>query len=448
MLKMEKSGLGISALLCLSLIVSACGSNSNSGSNAGQGTSSATNEATDSATSEASASASPAAPSGEKTKLTIMITWPGDTNAAEEEKMVKEHFKDKYDISFKPVDNNVEKTIKTTIAAGEPVDLAFYWPNSMSTFVNADMALDLTPYLDADPDWKNSFIDGTLNMATYNNKIYALPNTPVYPLMIANKDLLDKAGVTLPDQPTWDEFTQALATIKEKLGITPFGNGWVSWSHRMLLQTIWPNEEKLKEFSEGKIPFTDPTVVKAFDEVKKIYDKEYVYPGKGALTVTSDQVLTAFKNQKVAIMAFINSLAEGAIKDSGIQNVQVLSWPDYGTGLKIGVGANGYMIPANVKHPEASVEILKYLTSPEVLQYRVDHGAPVSVKGVKPADPNSNVEQFARDAGNPIIANEIGALDPKLDDYYQNKMPANYIFDGASSLKELDKLRQEAIKQK
>ncbi|MCA0755823.1 extracellular solute-binding protein [Paenibacillus sp. N4] len=431
----RKSSLIYIAILCVTLLVSACGGGN---SNSGNDSSTAPNEEGNTDT---------AAPLGEKIKLTLMFAWPGDTNAEEEQKMIQERFKDKYDITFKPVDNNVEKTIKTTISAGEPVDLAFYWPGAMETFVNADMALDLTPYLDADPEWKNSFIDGTLGLGTYNGKIYSVPNTPVYGLMIANKDLLVKAGVTLPDQPTWEEFTQALSTIKEKLGITPFGNAWVGWTHRFLLQTIWPNEQKLKEWSEGKIPFTDPAVVKVFDEVKNLYDKEFVYPGKGALTATSDQVLAGFKAEKVAIMAYVNFLADGAIKDAGIKNPQILSWPHNGTGLKVAGAANGYMIPANVKNPEASVEVLKYLTSSEVLQYRVDHGAPVSVKDVKPADPNSKVELYARDAGNPTIAKEIGALDPKLDDYYANKMPANYIFKGKTALEEVDKLRQDAVKQ-
>ncbi|CAN7741433.1 extracellular solute-binding protein [Paenibacillus sp. LjRoot153] len=429
----KKSSMVLLSTMCLALVVSACGSNS--GSNKTNSPASTTGNS------------SSAAPSGKKINLTLMFAWPGDTNAEEEEKMVKEHFKDKYDITFKQVDANVEKTIKTTIAAGEPVDLAFYWPNGMETFVNANMALDLTPYMQGDPKWRDSFIDGTLNLGTYNGKVYAVPNTPVYGLMIANKDLLDKAGVTLPDQPTWDEFTKALATIKAKLSITPFGNAWPSWTNRFLLQTIWPNEQKLQEWNDGKIPFTDPTVVKAFDQTKDLYDKEYMYPGKGALTVTQDQVLAGFKDQKVAIMATVNFIADGAIKNAGIKNPQILSWPTNGTGLKLSPAANGYMIPANVKHPEASVEIMKYLTSPEVLQYRIDHGAPVTVKGVKPADSNSKVELYARDAGNPFHK-EIGALDPKLNDYNDTKMPANYIFKGMAALEEMDKLRQDAIKQK
>lgn len=411
--------------ICLALFVSACGGGSSSPSGVSDGA------------------------ANEKTKLTLMIAWPDDSNGKVEEELVAKHFADKYDITFKTVDNNIQKTIKTTIASGEPVDLAFYWPNQMETFVNADMALDLTPYLEANnSEWKNTFIDGILDGATYDGKIYAVPNQSVYPLMEVNKDILEQAGVTLSDQPTWDEFKQALVTIKEKTGITPLGlqKDWASWPVRELLHSVWPDDAKLQEWSKGQIPFTDPNVVKVFDEVKELYDKELIYPGKGALTTTLDQVNVAFKAGKIAIKADTNLLAAKSVKDSGLKNIQIISWPQIGSNTKVMGGSNGYMIPANAKHPEASVEVLKYLTSVEVLQHRANAGSPVTVKGVTSTDPN--YELYNRDAGNFYSAKEILTLSPKLDDYIANKMPANYIFNGMDSLKELDTLRLEAIQQK
>lgn len=444
MLSLKKKGILLTSLMSMALVVSACGSNSNSNSPSSSPSASESGNASPSASSPASSSA--AAPSGEKLKLTLMIAWPGDSIGQSEEKMVAEHFKDKYDITFKPV-SDPEKTIKTTIASGNPVDLAFYWPGSMDTFVNADMALDLTPYLEANNgEWKNTFVDGALNKGIYNDKVYSLPITPVYYSMLANKDLLDQAGVILPDYPTWDEFKTALTTIKEKLGITPFGNSWAGWTHRSFLQSIWPDDAKEHEWSQGQIPFTDPAVVKAFDEVKNLYNDGYMYPGKGALTVTQDQVLSGFKSGKVAIVAWINFLSDEAIKNSGLKNVQVISWPHMGPRVKIPGDSNGYMIPANVKHPEASIEILKYLTSLEVAQHRVDNGSPVSIKGVTAANPNISV--FGRDAGKLYTEKEILTLSPKLNEYLDQKMPANYIFNSKSALAELEKLRLEAIKDK
>ncbi|MFD0695934.1 ABC transporter substrate-binding protein [Paenibacillus sp. GCM10027628] len=420
----KKSSMVLCLSMSLALVVSACGNQSSTG---------------DSIVGKNEAAA-------KKTKLTLMIAWPGDEIGKKEEELVAKRFADKYDITFKPV-VDPEKTIKTTIASGEPVDLAFYWTGNMDTFVDANMALDLTPYLDANGgEWKNTFVEGTLEKGTYKGKTFSVPITPVYFMMLANKDLLDKAGVSLPDQPTWEGFKNALGTVKEKLGITPFGNSWVSWTHAGLLFSVWPDDAKLQQWSKGEIPFTDPTVVKAFDETKSIYDKEYVYPGKGALTVTQDQILTAFKSEKIAIMAYINYQASKAVKDSGLKNVQVLSWPYMGSRTKVPGDANGYMIPANVKHPEASIEILKYLTSTEIAQHRVDSGAPVSVKGVKISDPK--VAQYAKDAGNLYVEKDINALSPKINEYLNTKMPANYIFDPKKTLEDLEKLRLEAIEQK
>ncbi|MBB6732094.1 ABC transporter substrate-binding protein [Cohnella zeiphila] len=431
-------------LVMLCLVVSACGSGGN-GKNAGASSGG-------SASPSASGSTSPsqtkeAAPEqtkpGEKIKMTLMITSADNPASKEIEGVVAEHFKDKYDITFKPWDgNNAEKTIKTTIAANNPIDLTQYWPTQMETFVNADMALDLTPYLDANGgEWRNSFLDRVIESGTYNGKVYALPFSAVYPMLIANQDILDKAGVKLPDGPqSWDDFMAMLGRIQEKTGVWPIGinKDWAAWVPRNNLITIWPDDARMTAFATGKTPFTDPLVVEAFEASKELYDK-YVYPGKGALTTTLDQVNIAFKQGKIAIKADVNTNAAQSIKDSGLTNISIGSWPTKGLNYVLG-GSDGYFIPANAKHPEASIEIMKYLTSPEILQMRVDKGSPVTIKDVKSDDPN--LALYSKDAGR-IEPKEIINVAPQFMDIVNGKMPANYIFNGKSSLDELEKVRRQ-----
>jgi len=439
----KKSSVLLMVTLCFVLLVSACGNqgNSNSTANSSSNATSKSDNATNSTNSNSK---------DEKIALTLMIAWADDAAAKLEEELIKEHFADKYDITFKTVDNNIAQTIKTTIASGNPVDLAFYWTDAMDAFVDADMALDLTPYLEANNgEWKDTFLDGSLDVATYNGKIYAVPSVPVYPMIEANKELLDQAGVTISDEPTWEEFVTVLATVKEKLGIIPFGlnSSWANWPVRENLMSIWPEEEQVTAWSNGEIPFTDPLVVEAFDEVKNLYDQEYVYPGKGALTVTLEQINVAWKAGKIAFKADVNFLAPQSIKDAGLENVQILSWPRMGPRNNVlAAGANGYMIPANVKHPEASIEVLKFLTSPEVLQHRADNNQPVAVKGVTSNDPN--YELYSKDVVKAYSQKEITLLSPKIDEYIANKVPANYIFEGKAALEELEKLRLEAVSAK
>ncbi|MFD2334563.1 ABC transporter substrate-binding protein [Cohnella sp. GCM10020058] len=434
MLKRGKAGRLLSALLGMSLVLAACGK-SEEGASA---------PASESAGASATASAS-GGKAGEKLKLTLMIAPVDDPSSKIEEEMVAAHFKDKYDITFKAWDSNVEKTLKTTIAASEPIDVAMYWPGAMETFVDSDMALDLTPYLEADDGaWKKTFVGDALSAGTYDGKVYAVPYAAVYPLLEVNKDIADRAGVSFPDGPlSWDDFIKALETIKEKTGIVPFGlyKDWGAWVPRNNLITVWPDEQTRSDFAAGKIPFTDPLAVKAFDASKALYDK-YVYPGKGALSTTLEQVNVAFKAGKIAVKADVNILAAQSVKESGLPNVQIVSWPNMGLNHVLG-GSNGYMVPANVTHPEASVEIIKYLTSAEVLQKRVDTGAPVTVSGVRSEDPNFAL--YAKDIAN-IQSEEVMHLSTKITDILNAKMPASYIFNGKSSLEELEKLRLEAIK--
>ena len=386
----------------------------------------------------------------EKIKMTIMIAGADDKTANEVVKKVVGHFADKYEITSKPWDtNNVEKIIKTTIAAGNPMDLAMYWPASMETFVNANMALDLTPYLEENNGaWKKQFTNNSLEIGTYHGKVYAVPYSSVYPLIEANKDIFDKAGVAIPkDSWTWDEFMKACAKIKAKTGVYPVGlyRDWACWIIRNGLMNIWPNKAMMQDFYTGKIPFTNPSVIKVFDNTKKLYDHQYLYPGKGALTATLDQINIGFKQGKVAMKMDVNILTAKSIAQSGLKHVAILSWPKMGPLDYIMGGCNGYMVPANALHPKDSIEIIKYLTSPEIAQIQADNGMPVTINGVKSKDPN--LALYSKDTPR-LFPKEIIQLSPQMDDYICKKMPANYIFDSKSSLAELEKIRQEILKDK
>jgi len=389
-----------------------------------------------------------AAQPGQKLELTIMITDPTSERNRKIEEDLLEHFKDKYNITAKPWEQQVaEKSIKTSIVANTPVDLAYYWPNFMSTFVDSDMALDLTPYLDENNgEFRSRFLPGTLEVGTYNGKVYALPSESVYPMILINKDILDQAGVVWPEEPVhWNDFLKVCGEIQAKTDAWCFGinKDWATWFPRNNLLSNWPDEAAMLEFAQGKISFDDERVIEAFEASKFMFEN-YVYPGVGALSTTREQVEIAFKEGKIAMMANVNSQASLTVKNSGLKNVIVASWPVMNLRYLAGA-ATGYFIPANAKHPEASIDLLKYLMSPESMQIRVDLGTPVTIKGVTSTDPQ--FQDYSKDAGY-IAPAEIINVDPKIFDIMLNKMPANYVFNGQSSLEELDTIRLEALKNK
>jgi len=339
-----------------------------------------------------------------------------------------------------------EKIIKTAFTAGDAIDISWYWPTQMEVFTRSNMALDLTPYLEKDKAWRDVFLPGALEAGKKDGKYVAIPYGTVYSCLHVNTDILNKAGVTVKDQWTWDEFLEACRKVRAyNPDIFPLGmdNGLSPWLPRNGFLNIWDTQAELLAFNNGDTPFTHPNVKKVFDNVKFLYDNKYLYPGEGALTATGDQVLSAFARGRIAMMGAVNSMVGNATKTIGgaFPNT-VISWPNMknmNLNYVLG-GSDGYFIPANVKNPDKVVEVLKYLTSTEIMQIMAENGEIVPCN-VKSSDPNYSL--YGRDAGR-VYPTEVTALSSEIGNYINSSTPANYILYGDQCITELEALRRAA----
>jgi ABC-type glycerol-3-phosphate transport system substrate-binding protein len=346
----------------------------------------------------------------------------------------------------KTVDSsNTATIVKTAFSAGEAHEIVGYWPNVMQIFTESNMALDLTPYLDRDSEWRNSFIPGTLDAGKYDGKYFNIPISSVYSLLQVNVDIFRRAGVTVKENWTWDEFLDACRRIRAyNPDIFPVGinSGWACWFPRNGLYHIWNTKAEEQSFSTGNISFTDPRIKSVFDNVKALYDNRYMYPGEGALTATNDQVLSAFARGRVAIMPNVNSIVGQTTREvvAGAFETTVIGWPSMGNNKDIDYvcgNSDGYFITSNTKYPDKAVEVLKYLTSMEMMQLRADHGVVVP-SPIRTNDPNYSL--YSRDLGR-MPTTEIINVSAELFDYIVNSLPANYILYGDQSIRELEALR-------
>jgi ABC-type glycerol-3-phosphate transport system substrate-binding protein len=340
-----------------------------------------------------------------------------------------------------------DKVVRAAYAAGETIDIVAYWPSQMMFFVDEGIALDLTPYLNADTQWRNSYGNG-INIGKYNDKIYALAYSTVYPMMLINKQMAAKAGVIIKNQWSWQEFIDACAKLKTNLpGVFPIGqySEWQNWYEQNALVQIWDTEEERHAFVTGQIPFTDTRVVKAFDNIKYLYDNNYLYPGEGALTATNDQIISAFVRERIAIMPYVNAHVGALKRDTidGAFDIAVLTWPYMGKPSmnNVPTSSDGYFIMSNTKQPDKAVEVLKYLTSPEIMQVLADAGQVVPISGIKSSDPD--YAEYGRDMAL-AYDQQVIQLTPEIFDYTMYHMPANYVLYGMRSLNELEALRQAA----
>lgn len=380
-------------------------------------------------------------------EMVLMIENPEIPVTSDVLKKVEEKFPDIKFISKTWDQSQIEKSVKTAFAAGEAVDIVQYWPNQMKNFTTSDMALDLTPYLDSDQDWKNTWVEGALEVGVFDNKNVAVPFGTVYPLLQVNTELLKKAGVEVKDQWTWDELVDACVKIKENTDAFPLGvkADNACWFVRNGLMQCWDNQEELDKFNAGEISFTDSRVKEVFERIKDLYDKSYLYPGEGAVSATQDQITAAFAQGQVAMFANTNNQC-GIAKEAanGAFDVEIISWPNMGKedmNYLLG-GSDGFFITANTKYPDKAVEVLKYLTSTEILQMYADTGNVVPVKGIESADPD--YELYGVDAAKVYPTEPIG-ISPEMFDYIVYNTPSNYLFYGDTCLDELEALRVAAV---
>ncbi len=74
--------------------------------------------------------------------------------------------------------------------------------------------VDLTPELQKDSTYDvNDLLPPVRDVNSYNGKLYAVPFYGESSILMYNKEVLDKAGVTLSNTPTWDEVAAAAKKV-------------------------------------------------------------------------------------------------------------------------------------------------------------------------------------------------------------------------------------------
>jgi ABC-type glycerol-3-phosphate transport system substrate-binding protein len=365
--------------------------------------------------------------------------------------VLQAQYEDKYDFEFIQVDwGNLEQVVRTGIASGDPCDIYAYWPMQLRSFVDSNMILDLTPYLEAnDGEWKKTFTLGHLDMGKYDGKYYGVPYHANYSVFYVNKDVFDAAGVEIPKTWTWDEFLDICEIIKTKTGVTPLafpGGDLAHWMFTNGIESIMKEKGVLDEFANGNIDYTtlEPEFKEVFANLKALF-ADYTYPKKGSVTLKRDEAKAAFFQGKAAIIAEVAVFAKMLSNGATDFNMAVAPWPTMGADLATG-GSDGFMIPANVKDPDAAVEVLKAFLSPEIMKIHADGGYPVSFPDLEISDP---VIKTIVELGGNVYSNNYFAFSPKLQEYAKKNMLAELVLGAATEdeiIQKMEGFRAESKK--
>jgi raffinose/stachyose/melibiose transport system substrate-binding protein len=391
-----------------------------------------------------------------KVVLKFLHKWPQPEYAPYFEEVVEAFEKENPDITIKMeaiADEPIKDKLRVILGGNETPDIMFSWSGEFARkFVRADAALDLTPYLNEDTAWKDSFIPASLQPFTSDEKNYGIPLRFNGKFFVYNKKIFDKYSLQTPT--TWDEFLQVLDTLK-KGGETPIilGNQgpWAAIHYLTgLNQKMVAQDVRMKDYNPKSGEFTDPGYVKAMELLVDLNKKGYFMKnvnssshdmgqqlfaaGKGAIFYVELEEFQTIENNMKGNWGFfpMPSIADGKGSQSFITGA-----PD------------GFIVSSKTKHPKEAIKFLKFLTSQDnALKLVKQIGWPSPIDGA--TNPDTALKEVAE--GVDVMKKAEGMAEwldtdvhAKVADVYLSNI--QLLLDGSKSPEEIIKEVQDVAKQ-
>lgn len=404
----------------------------------------------------AGCSSSKGTTSDDQVVLKFLHKWPQPEFSPYFEEVIKEFEKQNPSIKIKVeavADEPMKDKLRVVMGGGDVPDITFSWSGEFARkFVHSGSAMDLTEYLNNDPEWKNSFIQASLEPFVEQGKNYGIPLRFNGKFFVYNKSIFEKYNLQKPQ--TWNEFLHVLDTLKNA-GETPIilGNAspWASIHYLTgLNQKLVDSETRNKDYEPLTGEFTDPGYVQALEYLKELQDKGYFI--ENVNSSSHDMATQLFLSGKGAIMYF--ELEEfQTIEDAIPGQWDFFQMPEITEGKGnqnyITGAPDGFIVSSKTKHPEEAIAFLKFLTSKENAEKMVKMiGWPSPIDGA--TNPNTALQQVVD--GVEVLKSAEGMAEwldtdvhAKIADAYLTNI--QLLLDGTISATDMMKEIQEVAKQ-
>ena len=161
--------------------------------------------------------------------------------------------------------------LDTRIAGNDWPDVMRYTYQRLGKFKQADVMLDLSPYIAQESldDVSPAF----LSACTYEGKLVAMPHHTDTVAMFYNKRMFEEAGIRIPtsveDGYSWEEITDIARTLKDKYSLPyAFGGIWENNSGYRYLPFIYMNGGSVLNEAQDAVTMDSPEVLEAI----KLYE--------------------------------------------------------------------------------------------------------------------------------------------------------------------------------
>ncbi|ACL75387.1 extracellular solute-binding protein [Ruminiclostridium cellulolyticum] len=307
-----------------------------------------------------------------------------------------------FEMEAVPMQNDPYKTkLITAMSANELPDVFIHWTGGpMISYIDSGAVYDITEYMNKD-NYKDKFLDASIQQATYKDSIWAVPVENVSPaLMFYNKKLFADNGIEVPK--TLDEFEKVSDTFVQK-GIIP-----VSLANK----TKWPGSivygyvldriagpNAFADANNGVTQFDTPDFLAAATKIQTWAKKGYFGKDFNGMDYDAGQDRQLFYNGKAAMYimgGWFLFTAKGENPEF-VENVGVMQFPanpdSKGKASEyIGtMGDNFYSVSKNSKNPEMAFKAITYMLDDQAVKERIESGKIPPLKGITLTDEISKI---------------------------------------------------------
>ena len=294
-----------------------------------------------------------------------------------------------------PGDANYVDKIKVQLGTGDLPPVVYGGGyNLLDLALAKDVVVDLTSYVEADPEWKALYSDVALTTNSRDGKIYASSSEGSLVGYFYNKELFEKAGIAEPAK-TWDEFWEQCDKLKAA-GITPLAldtadSAWVTslWAGAMIATSGDEGYEFMKQMNP--IDYNNQPTIDAFTNVQKMLQE---YTTLDAIGGKYEHAANNFLSGQAAMIAN----GPWMIGDFSDETKTTADFAD-----KVGVAIfpgnfvydapiQGYFVTKqdDPALEEAAVEMVKFFTSAHAQQVALE------VQGMVPASSSVEITETAK----------------------------------------------------
>ncbi|HTJ95810.1 MAG TPA: extracellular solute-binding protein [Pararobbsia sp.] len=332
--------------------------------------------------------------------------------------------------------NDAYKTkLKIAFGAGDPPCVFASWGGGvLHEYVKAGQVVDLTPYLDKNPQFKNKFLPQSWQNVTFDNKIYgvAADNTSIATIFY-NKELFAKYNLQPPK--TWDDLVNVIKVLKSH-DVAPFAlankNKWTGSMYFMTLADRIGGPQPFINAVNRSGSFEDPTFIEAGKRLQELvkmgafapgfngldYDtgaqRRLLYADKAAMELIGSWEISAFKSENPEFYKKVGTFAFPTVPGGKGDPKDVI-----GT-----VGDNFWSISKSCKNPDAAFKLIQTLDDDQSVKDHIATGRVPPIKGARGDEPivNNLLDEVAQAPSVQLWYDQL--LPPQLGELHKDTTQA------------------------